>query len=167
MHRLFFTLILLVSVNSFAANVPNLYQSKLAVLSQAEEERTNLAPEILRQVILKVIGDQTLVDSADITSVLAQANELVDQYQYLRTNKIEDDVIEPDHLQLQLSFKPDELNQALKQAGLVIWKASRPETIIWFGVDKAGQRSVISPDDHPQLTEILMQEADARSSIGL
>lgn len=162
MHRLFLVLISLVSFNGFAADVENLYQSQLPVLSQSEQERTKLAPDILKKVLLKVVGDADRIDSTNISTILAQAETLVQQYQYLRTNTISEDLTEPEHLQLALSFKQAEVNQLLMQNNLPIWGRARPESLFWIAVEDKGQRTLINADEQTALIANISAAADER-----
>lgn len=162
MHRLFFVLILLVATNGFAAEVANLYQSQAAVLSQDEAERQQVSANILNQVLLKVVGDSMLLESADIAPILAQSNQMVQQYQYQRTNVIADDLTQPDRLELVMSFKKSAVNQALIDVGLPIWSESRPETLVWLAVEKGSKRWIVSADEQSDFVTALKQSADNR-----
>jgi len=147
MYRLFFVLISLLVGQSFAADVANLYQSQIPVSSQSEQERQNVAPEALQQVILKVVGDRAKLDTVDISPLLAQTDTLVQQYQYQRINMINDDMTQPDRLEAVLSFNKVKLNSALSNLGLPIWGHNRPEVIIWLALDEGEKRRILSADD--------------------
>jgi hypothetical protein len=162
MHRIFFALILLLSSQAFAAEVRNLYQSEQPVSSQSEEERQAVSADILRQVILKVVGDSELLQQTDISPILEQSNQLIRQYEYERINVIADDLTEPDRLEVVLSFKPSAVDQLIRDQQLPIWGTSRPETLIWLAVDQGGQRSIVSSDLQTTLTDTLLAEAEAR-----
>ncbi|MDB2705445.1 DUF2066 domain-containing protein, partial [Pseudomonadota bacterium] len=69
---------------------------------------------------------------------------------------------EPDRLKVVLSFNPSGVNSALKNAGLPIWGVSRPETLIWLGVEKGEQRLVVSADEPTGLTQALATAAENR-----
>jgi len=162
MHRLFFVLILLIATNGFAADVTHLYQSEKSVSSQNEAERRTASANILQHVLLKVVGDSELLDKTDISDILAQSDQLIQQYEYRRTNIIADDLTEPDRLEVVLSFNPSGVNTALKNAGLPIWGASRPETLIWLAVEKGDDRAVVSADEQTGLTHALAIAAQTR-----
>ncbi len=159
MHRLFFVLILLIATNGFAADVTHLYQSEKAVLSQSEAERQSVSADVLRQVLLKVIGDAPLLEKTDISAILAQSNQLVQRYEYQRTNAIADDLTEPDRLEVVLTFNQLGVNEALQAAGLPIWGASRPETLVWFAIEKGDKRTVMGADTQGELLQTLTEAA--------
>jgi len=147
MYRLFFVLISLLVGQAFAADVSNLYQSQIPVSSQSEEERQKVAPEVLQQVILKVVGDRAILDTVDISPILAQTEQLIQQYKYHRINTISDDLTQPDRLEALLSFNKAKLNESLTETGLPIWGSNRPEVLIWLAVDDGKQRHILSADD--------------------
>lgn len=163
MHRLFFVLISLIATNGFAADVANLYQSQLPVSSQSEEDRQQVAPEVLRQVILKVVGDRAELDTVDITPILLQTEQLTQQYQYHRINKISDDLTQPDKLEVLLTFNEAGLNQSLADVGLPIWGESRPEVLLWLAVDNGRKRKIIGADqDNMRIPAAIKHAADMR-----
>jgi len=162
MHRLFFVLILLIATNGFAADVDHLYQSEKAVSSQSEAEREAVSADVLRQVLLKVVGDSSLLKRADVSAILAQSNTLVKQYEYQRTNVIADDLTEPDRLEVLLTFDQSAVNKGLETAGLPIWGSSRPEILVWLAIEKADERQIMSADDQTEFMAALTQSAHDR-----
>ena len=159
MYRLFFVLISLLVSQSFAADVTNLYQSSVPVTSQAKEERLKVAPEVLQQVILKVVGDRSLLDTIDISPLLAQTDQLLQQYQYHRTNTVSDDLTQPDRLEALLSFNKAKLNVALSDIGLPIWGRNRPEVLIWLAVEEGKKRRILSADNTDLVTTKALNKA--------
>jgi uncharacterized protein len=163
MHRLFFVLISLIATNGFAADVANLYQSQLPVSSQSEEDRQQVAPDILRQVILKVVGDRAALDTVDITPILLQTEQLTQQYQYHRINKISDDLTQPDQLEVLLTFNEASLDQSLAEMGLPTWGKSRPEVLLWLAVDDGRNRTIVGSDrDKDRIPAAIKHAADMR-----
>lgn len=146
MLRLFFVLISLIATNSSATELENLYQSHIAVTSQSSEERDQLMPTVLRQVLLKVVGDRSVLKKADLTALLAQSSSLMQQYQYHRLYDISDDLTEPDRLAMLLAFKEAELNSALAELHLPIWSKSRPDILVWIALDDGQNRQVLSAE---------------------
>jgi len=159
MYRLFFVLISFLVSPSFAADVANLYQSQIPVSSQSEEEREKVAPDVLRQVILKVVGDRSALDTTDLAPVLAQTQQLLQQYQYHRMNIISDDLTQPDRLAALLSFDKEKLNDSLTQMGLPIWGDNRPEVLIWLALEENNTRTILSTDDNDSMTIRALTEA--------
>ncbi len=139
---------MLVTNNVVATTLTSLYQSQLPVSSQSAEERAQLASKALKRVLIKVVGDSQRLNSTDFRTLLDQADQFIEQYQYHRMNTISDDLTQPDILELQFTFNEQELNQAIKQIGLPIWGKSRPEILLWVVVDNAGERMIINEDNY-------------------
>lgn len=137
MHRLFIALILLsLTCGSYAAEVNNLYQAQLAVDSRDEDKREQLAPQLLHQVILKVVGNSALLNNTDLQPVLAQAGQYIQQFEYVRTNDVRADLTQPDRLALKINFDPNGVNQLIQDLGLPIWGKIRPDILAWVAVNK-------------------------------
>ncbi|MDT8371197.1 MAG: DUF2066 domain-containing protein [Gammaproteobacteria bacterium] len=150
MHRLFFVLITVISTNAFSGEVADLYQSHFAVSDQSEQQRQLVAPEILRQTILKVVGDRSALDLADLSPILTQTDSLIQQYQYRRVNKISDDLTKPDQLELLLTFDQSGLNRLLADNRLPVWGKNRPDVLVWMAI-KDQQHEAILADDQDNL----------------
>lgn len=146
MHRLFFVLISLISTSAFSGEVADLYQSHFPVSDQSEQQRQLVAPEILRQTILKVVGDRSALDIADISPILANTESLIQQYQYRRVNKISDDLTKPDELELVLKFDQSGLDRLLANNRLAIWGKNRPDVLVWMAVKDQQQETILSDD---------------------
>ena len=163
MYRLFFILISLLVGQSFAADVANLYQSQSPVSSQSGEERQKVAPDVLQQVILKVVGDRSALDTVDLSAILAKTDQFIKHYKYHQTNNISDDVTEPEHLDVLLSFNENDLNDVLTEHGLPIWGHSRPEVLIWVAIEEGDTRSVLSEETNQlNIVQSLNQSAFMR-----
>lgn len=164
MHRLFIVLILLgLTSGSYAAEVDNLYQASAPVSSRDEQERAKLAPELLRQVILKVVGNQSLLESAPLSPVLDKASKYTQQYEYQRSNIVGADLTRPDQLSLKLSFEPAAVNQAVRELNLPIWGKIRPDILVWMAVEDQGQQTLLGLESSEQgILKPLSQAAEQR-----
>lgn len=164
MHRLFIALILL-SLTTFsnAAEVNSLYQAQAPVSSRDEAERTALASPLLRQVMLKVVGNEALLDATDLSSALSQANSFVQQYEYQRTNILNYDLTQPDELALKLQFDANAVNQVIQQLQLPIWGKNRPDIVVWASVEAGDASEVVGLEtDGLGVIQPLSAAADAR-----
>jgi len=142
MSRLFFVLISLMCTPTFAIAMVDLYQASTPIESQNDQERERATLKILQQVLLKVVGNQTALANKDLTPLLAQADQFVEQYAYER------DVTNANSVQqLRLIFNEQALNQAISAMGLPIWKKSRPEMIVWLIVNESGKQKIFGVED--------------------
>lgn len=163
MHRLFIVLISLLATESFAAEVANLYQSPVPVTTQSEQERQQLTPQVLQQVILKVVGDRSVLDITDLSPVLNKSNKLVQQFQYERINEVSEDLTQPDRLALVLKFNEASLNKSLSNLGLPIWSKTRPDVLVWLALDDGQSRTVLGAESSEhQIPTLLTQAAEKR-----
>jgi len=164
MHRLFIALILLsLTTISNAAEVNSLYQAEAPVSSRDEAERSALASPLLRQVMLKVVGNEGLLGATDLSSVLADANSFVQQYEYQRTNILNHDLTQPDQLALKLSFDANAVNQAIQQLQLPIWSKSRPDILVWASVDASDESAMVGLEmDSLGIIQPLTKAAESR-----
>lgn len=150
MHRLFIALILLsLTYGSYAAEVRDLYQASAPVSSRDEQDRAALTPQLLKQVMLKVVGNQALLESAPLAPVLANADSMLQQYEYQRTNIASADLTRPDELSLILKFAPTAVNLAIRDLDLPVWGKIRPDILVWAAVDNHGEQSLLGLETAP------------------
>ncbi len=153
------------ATSSFAAELADLYQSQLAVANQEEQERQRVSPDILRQVLLKVVGDRSVLDAANLTPILSKVGTLTQQSQYRRLTEIADDLTQPDKLALLLTFNEYGVNQALTNNGLPIWSKSRPDVMVWLAIDNGQSRRILSADDDDRIFTQTIEQAASRRGL--
>lgn len=164
MRRLIYSLILLLhTFSSHAAEVDNLYQATTPVSTQQQKERDDLAPELLKQVLIKVVGNQALVSDANIDPILANAQQLVERYEYIRNNIEAADLTQPDQLSLRLSFDKNAVNSVIQKLGMPRWGKVRPDVLIWLATDIDGVQTLQGLENIPQsIFQSLQQVAEER-----
>lgn len=168
MHRLILTLISLVMAgNSFAATISTLYQAQLPVATQTEAERDRIAPDVLKDVLLKVVGDSAALNSANLTPILKQSKHYISQYQYRRINTISDDLTQPDKLELQLTFNEQQINQSLVDLGLPVWGRSRPDVLLWLTIDDGSSRTIVGEDSADTMIPLMIKQAIEKRGLSL
>ena len=162
MPRLFFSLIFVFAASIVsAAEVTDLYQAQSAVASQSEEDRQRLAPELLKQVVIKVVGDRSAVEQADISALVTDAERYIDQFYYQQIPSSDGDSAEQ-QLALTLEFNADGINNALQRISLPIWDKIRPETLFWVAIEYAGKQQLIGEGDEDSLLFYIEQAAKKR-----
>tara|TARA_R110002050_G_scaffold71891_3_gene154650 strand:+ start:33839 stop:34897 length:1059 start_codon:yes stop_codon:yes gene_type:complete len=165
MHKIIFIVLSLFATSSFATELVDIYQSQLAVANQESLERERVSPDILRQVLLKVVGDRSVLDAANLTPILSDVGSLVQQSQYLRLSETVDDLMQPDQLALSLSFNEAAVNQTLTNNGLPIWSKSRPDVMIWVAIDDGLARRILTADDDASHYTYSLERAAARRGL--
>lgn len=162
MTRLFYALIILFSATAVsAADVSTLYQGQAEVSSQAEQERNELTPTLLRQVVIKVVGDREAVNNADLTAVFADANRYVARYRYQHVNH-DGDASTPDQLHVVMNFDRTAILNALERIGLPIWDQNRPEILVWVASDVGGSQRLFSDADRSEWLSLIRYHAKRR-----
>ncbi len=163
MYKLFIVLILLLSTKILVAEVANLYQSSVPVISQSKEERQHLLPQVLRRVILKIVGDRSRLDLAKLNPVLGQANKLVQQFRYEYMDELNIGRTQTDRSVLVLKFSEVGLDRLLTNAGLPTWSGSRPKVLVWLALDDGYSRTIVDKKSSTyNIPALLMRAADLR-----
>lgn len=162
MTRLFTVLFFLfTAMSASAAQVSNLYQALVPVASQSEADRSRVAPDALKQAIIKVVGDRQAVNNADITALLADADRYVARYSYQQINE-DDDLTTPEQLGVNFIFDAKNLNNALQRVGLPLWGENRPEILLWLATDVGGEQRLIGDSDDSAVIELIENQAQRR-----
>lgn len=165
MLKIILIVLSLFATSSFATELADLYQSQHAVANQQAQERARVSPDILRQVLLKVVGDRAILNAADLTPILSKAESLVQQTQYVHLTEMGDELTPPDQLALLLSFNESAVNQALTNNGLPIWSKSRPDVMVWLAIDNGQTRRIIAADDEATIYTQTLEQTAARRGL--
>jgi hypothetical protein len=165
MHKIILIVLSLFATSSFAAELADLYQSQLAVANQDEQERQRVSPDILSQVLLKVVGDRVALNAADLSPILSKVDSLIQQTQYQRLTEKADDLTQPEQLALLLTFNESGVNQALTNNGLPIWSKSRPDVMVWLAIDNGKTRRILTADDDNILYTKTLEQTAARRGL--
>ena len=152
---------LFTATTALAAQVSSLYQVQVSVASQNDADRSRVAPDALKQAIIKIAGDREAVNNADITALLADAERYVARYSYQQINQT-DDLTTPEQLAVNFIFDAQTLNNALQRIGLPIWGENRPEILLWLASDMDGQQRLIGDTDDEMLTDLIARHAARR-----
>lgn len=165
MHKIILILLSLFATSSFATELVDLYQSQLVVANQQAQEQQRVSSDILRQVLLKVVGDRAVLDAADLTPILSGVGSLIQQTEYRRLTAMADDLTQADQLALVLTFNEAAVNQALTNNGLPIWSKSRPDVIVWLTIDDGQTRRILAVDDEDTTYTKTLEKAAARRGL--
>ena len=159
MSRLFFVLISLTMSQAHATNVENLYQAQAEITTQDEQERQKLTPEILQKVLAKIVGDSDALTNKDISYLLEQSDRFVEQYAYVKRNRLDNEAEQS----LSLTFNEQSLNDSLRAMDLPVWGKSRPEVLFWLVIRKGSQETVFGTEQMTSpLITVIKQQVDTR-----
>ena len=107
------------SLPALAAQTSGLYQVRTALASQQPEERAAALGRALDVLILRLTGDPAALKTAAVAELRKDPQQLVSQFGVEGSSLLF--VIDP----------PTTENQ-LRQAGLSLWGANRPQVLVWW-----------------------------------
>jgi hypothetical protein len=139
---IFFCFVL--SLNTGAIEVENLYSAKVAVASQSNSDRNQALKNALSAILVKVGGKE--IDHPQINQAINNYNKYVTQYQYIRSNN---------NVLLNVSFDEDKINQLFKDSDLAIWGRLRPQVMLWLVEEDGFSRKIISSTSDSLLPSII------------
>ena len=109
----------------------DLYSGEVAVADQSEAERTAANAEALKQVLVKVSGDQAAAERPQVAGALKDPTPLVQAFYYRQ--EVDRSGATP---QLKLyyvaNFEPRAITRLLSSSGLAQWARERPTLMVWI-----------------------------------
>lgn len=149
-----FSFSLLTSFYAHSALVDGLYQGKVAVKDQSASVRAQALSEALSQVLVKVSGNKTYLNSA--RQILQSANQYLAGFGY---------ETEDNQLFYIANFDEQKVNTAIKRAGIPIWGKRRPDTLVWLAYQadaKVFERQLLQDSSDGVLKSALLDTAAKR-----
>ncbi|PCI62676.1 MAG: hypothetical protein COB35_03380 [Gammaproteobacteria bacterium] len=147
MLRLLKLLVLVIMVSSAnAVEVTDLYQAKVAVISQIKKDRDQAIKHAMQAVLLKVGGQSSILSNKTIKQGLKNYQQYLIQFSYLKKNG---------QAQLLASFHEEKINRLFQQANLPLWGNLRPQVLLWLVEEKGLKRVVISESSATQYPQLI------------
>ena len=134
--------------SAHAVTVSDLYVADVYVTAESDSQRLSGARAGLLQVLVRVSGSQSVVDSPEIRAALRSPTRYYYQYSYRatdRTFQVGDEIL-PGRI-LRLSFEPNAVAGLLRDAGYAVWGSNRPSVLLWVAVQDENGRSIVSEID--------------------
>lgn len=121
----------------------------------------------LEQVLVKLSGTREIGQAPEAAPILDRAPAYALRFSYREKRPDEVDrrreQAEPRPVaELHVEFDGAALEKAMLNAGLPVWSANRPATLLWLGVDTGRDRFVLAEDDDSAVRSTLMELAAAR-----
>lgn len=118
-----------------------LYEATVSV-SAPEKERAAGFAAALEQVLARLTADSDIAYRPGVSPLLRAAEKYVQSYRYLS----------PDPEQgvgsrFWVRFQEEELNRALREAGVPSWGEARPLTLVWMAADAGAGRKILGLED--------------------
>jgi uncharacterized protein len=142
-----------------AQDLDTLYQAKAVVTGQSEKNRIPGFADCLRQVLVKVSGDQRLLEAPEFEALLPKAGGFVSSFSYrdrLEGIPIHDEQGTYDRPHdLTCIFDRAKIDSVLQSLGSRPWLAPRPRLVIFLGVRHNTKRFALTEDggDSPYMRE--------------
>lgn len=130
-----------------AVEVKQLYQARVAVESQTASERNEALRTALTNTLLKVSGDDAVLEHESVQLALQNVRNFVVQYGYQQ---------EAEELLLWVQFDQPQIDRVIQQADSGVWSSRRPELLFWVvAEDENLQRQILGGgDDWPVINEL-------------
>ncbi len=152
-------LLLMLPVAGEQAAAQDLFDAEVVVPNQTSGVRTRATRTALEEVLVRVAGQDAVLQTAPAKQMLKKPDALVQQYRYFNEPDSE-----PPLLKLWVRFDGNAIRKSLQQQGQAYWGNERPDTLVWLAVEDRGKRYVVSADDG---TDVHQQIALAAKQRGL
>ena len=156
-HVITLCVLLLISSCGMAQVVADLTVGQVAVADRSSAALNRVAPAALRQVLIKMSGNPSIVTLPAMQIDLAQANQFVQTFAY---HQVEGN----GQRQLMVSIRFDKtvLDKLLRQANQAVWRANRPLTLAWINLDQNDNNpnTILASDEQVPVVTALKTDAD-------
>jgi len=153
-------LFLIHTTSAFSIKIESLYSAKIPVNTQSEQERIQSIQQALNQVLIKVSGDDKIINNDILKSRLKLGTQLIQELTYTNTPGNKQPFL------LELHFDGNAINQWLRDASAPIWGQNRPlilSLIIYTSEEYPGEIiSTSSSDSSNRIVTLLNQNAERR-----
>jgi hypothetical protein len=140
-----------------AAVIDDLYDAKIAVANQSEKLQQQGFALALKQVLVKVRGNDDILNDQQIKRAITRATRLVRSYQYDQLDS---------QLYLVVNFDPQRVETVIRNAGFPIWDKRRPDSLVWLAIDNGHTRETANQLQYPDIYAQFKEDA-ARRGIAL
>ncbi len=144
-----------------AAQVPDIFSGEVPVADESPATRALALQQILRQVMVRVAGQRSILAAEAANEVLQDAGALVQQFRYRSAPGPADGEATPQRY-LQARFDPPALRRAMLGKRLPVWLGERPRVLLWVATEENGVRRLRSVGDERPVRERLLQLAEER-----
>lgn len=139
---------ILLSMPSFAAVVEGLYEGTVPVADQSSRSQQRGITDALKQVLVKVSGNEAILHHDQIKQQLKNSRSLLTAYRF----DINDNI-----LSLNAQFDAQRVDSMILASGFSIWGARRPDILMWIALEdpETSERSLLEESSgHPVVNTI-------------
>lgn len=150
--------------------VQHLYEAEVPVEGQGREERAYVVREALKEVLVRISGQNTASALAEDELLVPRPTRLVQQFRYRKFKS--DEVIpanpidgaKPYTQKLWLRFTEKTIKKLLRAQGLPVWGKNRPATLVWLVVDDQKQRILIG-NSTPHISRTYIEQEASKKGL--
>lgn len=132
--RWFAFCLLFATLSATAAQVEGLYEVREPVASQDPAERAAAMTRALQTLVVRLTGDRAAAQDSRLQPLLADPQQLVQQYVYEAGTPVT----------LSVVFDPVLSQRALREAGLTLQNAERASVLAWWLTDAEGGSTLLA-----------------------
>jgi len=138
-----------------AAVIHDLYDANIAMDDQSQQSQNKAFSLALKQVLIKVRGNNDLLTSPKIKSAINKATRFVRSYSYDKQGS---------QLYLGISFDPQRVENVIRSAGFPVWDKRRPDSLIWLVIQSPvdSARHIATPTEYSEIYQKLSERAAQR-----
>lgn len=158
----FLLFLMVFSVRLPAAEVTGLYQATVPVAARDDErERQQAFATAMRQVLVKLSGRTDILEQDEIRRALGSVQTYVEAWAY-RSLPVEAAAATAaaaapagnSAIALEVVFFQRQLQELLDGAGIALWPASRPDTLLWIVEQDASGTRTLTGTDSPLVASL-------------
>jgi len=149
--------------------VAHLYEVEMPVEGQGKEERVYVVREALKEILVRISGQNAASVLAEDEILVPQPTRLVQQFRYRKYKSDEvipaaPDGAKPYTQKLWLRFTEKAVAKLLREQGLPVWGKTRPATLVWLVVDDQKQRVLVG-NSTPHVSRAHIEQAATERGI--
>jgi len=130
-----------------------LLTAEVPVNSQASRERTRALQTAFSEVLVRVSGHASVLQTSTISSELSRAGDYVIQFSYLSHQG---------QTLLQATFNEERVVRLLRDSEATVWSARRPQIMVWIAAQGNTGIELLGRDSNHAIVDSLMQQARVR-----
>ena len=138
-----------------AVQVSELFTVQIPVESRERDQRLEAIKQGMEQVLVRVTGDGSIDQNAEVEDVIRGAAQYVQRFRYLPADGGEG-------YKLVIDYDEARLTKNLANRGLPVWGRERPAVLSWIAVSQGANRYMISAKGQKNERETLSQAATER-----
>lgn len=157
------------SIVAHAVEVKDLFATDVAVEDQSSAKRDKAFQTGLGNVLVKVSGARDILTAPAAEPIMQKAARYVQRYHYFEKppDGAGGDALpkspEATPLYISIEFDGEALQRTLRDAGLPVWSANRPQVLVWLGaVQGPRERFIVAEDSGEDVRDLLMAAAQRR-----